>query len=119
MSVINDHLGKILGFRPAAPRQSQRPWSEVSRVLFNDPTSPPRTWETDVAGYLSGRRYHVNSIRVILEHARECGTAECCSELQFDARDRAHVESLLPEAPAAAWDQYPETWSTTALDLVA
>jgi hypothetical protein len=85
-----------------------RSWTRVYNLLFPDPTFPPRKWELDVAGYLFERRYHVTSIQDVLAHVDTYGSIECCIQLAFDARDRAKVESLLPDAHESAWARHDE-----------
>jgi hypothetical protein len=89
-----------------------RSWSACHACLFPDPTSPPKSWEVSVAGFLFERGYHPDSIRRVLDHATLLGSVECSAELSFSDHDRAEVEARLPEQPIGNWArrEYIGTW---------
>jgi hypothetical protein len=68
-----------------------------------------------VADYLYWRGYHADSIRTVLDVARAKGSVECCDPLRFECRDRAIVEQLLPDAPAADWEAHAGAWEPTGV----
>ena len=79
-------------------------WTRFHAAVFGgDPTMPPKAWEINVAGFLFERGYCAASTAEALIHGSDFGSVECCRPLSFDDRDRAAVESMLPEALMSEW----------------
>lgn len=88
-------------------------WLDFYRILFADPTFPPRTYEVAIASYLFTRAYGADVASLILDMLERHGSAECCDGLFASEDDREYCERLIPDSPTGNWNrpEYSGVWS--------